>query len=257
MIYNIIPTTDCVFKALLGKKENNNLLINFINAFLEPENLIVSVEVINPYNEKEFIKDKLTIVDIKAKDSQGRTIQIDVQLEIQKSLIPRILYNWSDIYKSSLREADNFEKLKPVISIWLLTKNLFDEINDFHLPFSIYNKENSLRLTDHLSIHLLQLNKWTKETVENDKERWIYFFKKGAVLDDEHLPDFMKTKEMEQAMRVLKAFTEKEKDYHLYQNRINALRIENEWKDDIQKERDAKTKAEAKAEKERTEKEKA
>lgn len=31
----IDPMVDCVFKAILGKEENANLLVNFLNAVLE------------------------------------------------------------------------------------------------------------------------------------------------------------------------------------------------------------------------------
>jgi len=41
---------------------------------------IVSVEIINSYNEKEFLNDKLSIVDVKASDQLGRIYQIEVQL---------------------------------------------------------------------------------------------------------------------------------------------------------------------------------
>jgi hypothetical protein len=33
---------------------------------------ITEVEILNPFNEKEFIGDKLSIVDIKARDAQQR-----------------------------------------------------------------------------------------------------------------------------------------------------------------------------------------
>ncbi|MCP4106860.1 MAG: hypothetical protein GY749_15195 [Desulfobacteraceae bacterium] len=34
--YETYPTVDCVFKAILGKEENKNLLIHFLNAVPEP-----------------------------------------------------------------------------------------------------------------------------------------------------------------------------------------------------------------------------
>ncbi len=67
----ISPTVDCIFKAILGAEENKNLLIDFLNSVLAPQSPISDVEILNPYNEREFYKDKLTIVDIKAKDENG------------------------------------------------------------------------------------------------------------------------------------------------------------------------------------------
>ena len=67
----ISPTVDCIFKAILGAEENKNLLIDFLNSVLAPQSPISDVEILNPYNDRELYKDKLTIVDIKAKDEKG------------------------------------------------------------------------------------------------------------------------------------------------------------------------------------------
>jgi predicted transposase/invertase (TIGR01784 family) len=73
MQHLIDPKIDCVFKALLGAEENRGLLMHFINAVLADELRapITDVEILNPYNEKEFFDDKLSILDVKARDDQG------------------------------------------------------------------------------------------------------------------------------------------------------------------------------------------
>ena len=65
MKHPIDPKIDCVFKALLGSEENRNLLIHFLNAVLKQDlsEPIVWVDIINPYNNKEFLDDKLSVVD--------------------------------------------------------------------------------------------------------------------------------------------------------------------------------------------------
>ena len=78
----ISPTVDCIFKAILGAEENKNLLIDFLNSVLAPQSSISDVEILNPYNEREFYKDKLTIVDIKAKDEKGTAYQVEIQLSV-------------------------------------------------------------------------------------------------------------------------------------------------------------------------------
>ncbi len=69
---------DCVFKAILGSEENKNLLIHFLNAVLEPEegSFIKEIVLNNPYNDREFIGDKLTVVDVKATDENKCHYQI-------------------------------------------------------------------------------------------------------------------------------------------------------------------------------------
>ena len=73
-------------------------------------------------------------------------------------------------------------------------------------------------------IHLLELKKFTAERIETEEQRWLQFFKEGEQLDEAALPDWMNTDEMRQAMKTLKLFSDKERDYHAYQARQNYLR---------------------------------
>lgn len=80
MRHPINPKVDCVFKALLGSEDNRALLIHFLNAMLVDDlpAPITEVEIINPYNERETFSDKLTIVDVKARDAARRLFQIEI-----------------------------------------------------------------------------------------------------------------------------------------------------------------------------------
>ena len=69
----------------------------------------------------------------------------------------------------------------------------------------------------------MESNKGKFETVETEQERWLKFFTEGHQLDPDHLPDWMQTEEMHQAMDTLTAFSEDERAYQLYQKRLNHL----------------------------------
>lgn len=99
MKHKIDPRIDCVFKAILASDGNGNLLVHFLNAMLlgELQSPIESVDILNPYNEREFIDDKISIVDVKARDAQGTIYQIEIQLLRYTDLPTRILYTWTDI----------------------------------------------------------------------------------------------------------------------------------------------------------------
>ena len=73
MKHQIDPKIDCVFKALLSAEDNRNLLVHFLNAILSADlsTPIATVDILNPYNDKEFVEDKLSIVDVKARDNEG------------------------------------------------------------------------------------------------------------------------------------------------------------------------------------------
>ena len=220
----ISPTVDCVFKAILGAEENKNLLIDFLNGVLTPPSPILDVEILNPYNDREFYSDKLTIVDVKARDENETTYQIEIQLSVFSYLPERMLYTWSDIYQSQIQSGEQFSELRPVISIWMLTENLFPKSPAFHHHFQIVDQDNQIKLSDQCSIHLLELDKWQYSEALNPEGQWLYFFKEAK--NWRELPEIMNTPKMRQAMAVLERFSEKEADYHLYQARQNAIREE-------------------------------
>jgi hypothetical protein len=122
-----------------------------------------------------------------------------------------------------------------VIAIWLLREPLFSEVQAYHLPFGVYNLKHRLRLTEHLAIHLLQLPQWRLTKRRPDaRDRWLYFFKEGKQLDPAHPPDLLQTKEMREAMSVLVEFSEHEKNYLLYEQRLEAERVELTWRKQLE-----------------------
>jgi membrane protein involved in colicin uptake len=82
------------------------------------------------------------------------------------------------------------------------------------------------RLVDHGTIRLYELSKCQIERVETDAERWLKLLKEGEQLDPEHLPEWMQHPIMRQAMSIMSRFSAKERDYHRYQSRQEALRVQ-------------------------------
>ena len=225
MKHPIDPKVDCVFKALLGAEQNRRLLIHFLNAILGDEltTALVEVEILNPYNEREFLDDKLSIVDVKARDAGGRLYQIEIQLLNVADLPARILYGWADLYSAQLQDGDGYDQLKPTYSIWLLGQALRPTLPEVVHRFRLRDDQGR-SLLEHGGIWLLELSKFSAEVVESERDRWLKFFVEGARLDAEHPPAWMDTEEMRQAMSTLKAFSEKTRAYHQYQARQNYWR---------------------------------
>jgi predicted transposase/invertase (TIGR01784 family) len=132
MKHPIDPKIDGVFKALLGAERNRRLLIHVLNAILAGELAapLTEVEIVNPYNEREFLDDKLSIVDVKARDSSGRPYQIEIQWLNIPELPARILYGWADLYSAQLQDGDGYDQLQPTYSIWLLGQSLRPGVTD-------------------------------------------------------------------------------------------------------------------------------
>ncbi len=107
MKHKIDPGVDCVFKAILGNEKYKNLLIHFLNAVLEPteEEKIEKISILNPYNEREFEDDRLSIADVKARDEMDNNYHIEMQAIVHACLQPRMLYAWSTVYHSLIAKG--------------------------------------------------------------------------------------------------------------------------------------------------------
>ena len=225
MRHAIDPKVDCVFKALLGSETNRALLIHFLNATLGTDLAapISEVEILNPYNERECLDDKLSIVDVKARDQDGRLYQIELQLLNLPELPQRILYGWADLYSSQLQSGEDYDRLQPTYAIWLLGQTLRHGLPEWFHRLRLRDDQGR-ELLDHGGLYLLELSKFPTERIGNELERWLAFFIEAVRFDDTQLPEWMHTDEMQQAMNTLKQFSDKERAYHAYQARQNYLR---------------------------------
>ena len=138
-------------RYLLGDENNKDLLISFINAVNEDYELptISSVEIKNPYNLKNLALAKESIIDIKATDDKGHIYNIEIQTSGSNTYYNRSLYYWSKLYSSQLDEGEHYSRLKPSISINLLTFELFaiDDIDTAHSCFVIKEQKREYLVT--------------------------------------------------------------------------------------------------------------
>jgi hypothetical protein len=67
MASNINPRIDLVFKKIFGVEENKDLLIALINSIVSEEDQVADIVLLNPYSVQNFITEKSSILDIKAK----------------------------------------------------------------------------------------------------------------------------------------------------------------------------------------------
>ena len=221
----IDPKVDCVFKTLFGSEDHRELLIALLNALLGDELSapITDVDILNPYNERETLDDKLTIVDIKARDAARRIFQVEIQLLVFAALSARILYAWADLYSQQLQSGQDYGELQPTYAIWILDQPLFGDRPEYAHRFTLRD-QHGRGLIDHGAIRLFELSKFAVERVESEAERWLKFLKDGERLDPDHLPEWMHSPTMRHAMSTLSGFSDKERDYHRYQSRQEALR---------------------------------
>jgi predicted transposase/invertase (TIGR01784 family) len=74
MIIGIDPKVDYAFKSVLGRERNQPILIDVLDKALYRTSgrHVVDIQLLNPFNPKDALDDKLSILDIKARDQSGR-----------------------------------------------------------------------------------------------------------------------------------------------------------------------------------------
>jgi len=235
-VEEVNPRVDLAFKKIFGTIENKDLLIAFINSIVRPEDKVADIEVINPYNERSFKDDKLSILDIKAKDAMGHYYNIEVQITDEQDYDKRALYYWAKLYAGQLKKTHHYGDLKKAIGIHVLN---FLSIPDEPNYFNHYEMLNTASLKPYfkdIQMYTIELNKFEKGTkddltkmlakVKTALDRWAAFLTRSYDLNKDDLPEEMDDENIKAALDVLDTmnFTGKERDE--YEGRLKWLMIE-------------------------------
>jgi len=224
----INPRVDFAFKLIFGNEQNKDILISLLNAILEDYQSypIQSIEILNPMGTKEYSKDKLTILDIKAKDEKGEYYNIEMQISDQYYYQKRALYYWSKLYTSQISEGIGYKNLAKTVSINILNFNAIKE-NDYHNVYRLRELKKNTDLTDHLEIHFIELDKFTKDLpdLKRTMDRWIYFLKYAEKFTETNLPEPLKEiQPIEKANVILDRISLNKEQRDIYEARLKMLR---------------------------------
>ena len=225
----IDPKVDYAFKRVFGSEENRYALRHLLNAILA-KSLLLSIEevlLLNPFSQKDAADDRLSVLDIKAKDEAGREYIIEMQLFAQASFPERLLYYRANHYSQQLAEGDDYSNLRPVIVICFVNAVLFRELPGYHSCFELVDARHGGRCTDQFAIHLVELPKYIEAApVDNDADRWAYFLKHGEEWEPKTLPPFLSASEFFQASRTLAMLAQSDLERELNEARLKHARDE-------------------------------
>lgn len=183
------PKNDVVFQKLFGVKENDKLLISFLNSILEPGGngkiKSVTIEEKN-INVALIASEKLSILDINVTTEDDTHINVEMQLVNQYNMVKRTIYYLSKMIAKQLEKGDNYTKLNKTITINILDFNYLNEA-DFHSSYKLYDDVTKKMLTDIIEIRFIELKKFAKiqKDYNNKLHRWLSFLldPKGKEID--------------------------------------------------------------------------
>ncbi len=231
MVPGIDPKVDIVFKRLFGTEANADLLIDLLNAVLDfpPAGVVTSVEILNPFNEKEALDAKLSILDVKARDAAGRHFNVEMQVLSDTAYPKRIVYYLTKLHHQQLHEGEPYETLAPSYSISFLNHLLYEDRKRWHWRFQLRDAdEPAVVFGDQLELHIVELPKFNRGATEltNSCERWSYFLRHGDELDTDRLPAPLQTATIHKAMEELRMLAQNDLEREKYEARLKYQRDE-------------------------------
>lgn len=236
----VSPRVDLAFKKIFGVDENKDLLMSLINSIVSEEDKVTYIDILNPYNAKNFKKDKLSILDIKAKDTRDQLYNIEIQISDEGDYDKRALYYWTKLYGNQLVESVDYGVLKKSIGIHILNFLSIPESPKYHNTFVLKEKEINLHRFKDIELHTIELHKFEKDPklnhapelsdylakVKTSLDRWMLFLTKHALLDENALPQPVNEPIIKKALHTLNVMNFSKAEREEYEEHLKWLRFE-------------------------------
>jgi predicted transposase/invertase (TIGR01784 family) len=222
---------DWAMKHMLRDKANFGILEGLISVLLNDD--VKIVEILESESNQESDTDKFNRVDIKAKNSKGHLIIVEVQLTRQLYYLQRILYGTCKAITEHIDIGDKYDQVKKVYSISILYceygqgddyvyhgETVFKGIHTGN-NLRVNTKENGV-IVQHLprevfpEYYLLRVNTFDKKP-ETYLDEWMNYLKTGTVKDDTHAPGLAQVKEK---LRILSMTPEERRSYEEHMDNI-------------------------------------
>ena len=227
---------DWAAKRMLRDKANFAVLEGLITVLLNEE--VHIVEILESEGNQENYYDKFNRVDIKAKNSLGEIIIVEIQLTRERFYLERILYGVSKAITEHISLGDKYDKVKKVYSISILYFDLGIGADYLYHGKTVFvgvhtgdtlkisdKEENVLKMKtpDKLfpEYFIIRVNEFN-QVAKTPLEEWIEYLKSGKISDSTDAPGL---KEAKQKLQYLK-MTKEERT--AYDKHIDDIMIQND-----------------------------
>jgi predicted transposase/invertase (TIGR01784 family) len=253
----VIPmTNDYLFRALLEK--NNAVLCEMIRDLLHLDvSETVMATIKNPIEPGQTIDEKEFILDILAEINGSFLVNIEMQVINTRNWVERSLSYLCRNYDRIERGEDYFVA-KPVYQIGLLNFTLFEDDQEFYSTYRMLNEKTHRPYGDKLCVKVLDLNRVDLATEEDRLYKIDYWARLFKATSWEEIHMLTENKPIiTEAAKTVYSLTQDEEfrlrceareDYyrtqndvkHYYERQIDSLKKENEEKDKLIAELQAK-----------------
>lgn len=227
---------DWAIKRLLRQKANFDVLEGFLTVFLNEK--VKIIDILESEGNQTDYDDKFNRVDIKAKNSKGEIIIVEVQNTSELYYLERVLYGVAKAITEHINLGNSYKEVKKVYSISILYFDLgkgSDYIyvgqNNFvglhtkdQLIISTKEKDNIVRKSPSEifpTYMLVRVNEFNS-VAKTPLEEWVNYLKTGVIASD------TKTPGLQEAREKLKYYEMSDEERHAYDEHLNAIMIQND-----------------------------
>ena len=227
---------DWAIKRLLRQKANFDVLEGFLTVFLGEK--VTVDEILESEGNQQAADDKFNRVDIKAKNSKGEIIIIEIQNTRELYYLERILYGVVKAITEHISLGERYYQVKKIYSISILYFDigqgddyLYHGQNTFigvHTKdqLRISTKEKDAIVTrmpseifpEYILIRVNQFN----EVATTPLEEWMEYLKNGIIRSDTNAPGLGEAREK------LKYYSMSAQDRNAYDEHLSAIMIQND-----------------------------
>ena len=193
---------DWAIKRLLRQKANFGVLEGFLTVLIGEQ--VSILEILESESNQLYPEDKFNRVDIKAKNSKGEIVIIEVQNTRELYYLERILYGVSKAVTEHIELGQNYDMVKKIYSISILYFDL-GHGNDYvyhgqtHFigvhtgdELQVSTKERGVIESKSPSeiypeYYLIRVNEFNKVAI-TPLEEWVNYLKTGVIRPDTQTP---------------------------------------------------------------------
>ena len=227
---------DWAIKRLLRQKANFVVLEGFLTVFLGEK--VTICEILESEGNQQSADDKFNRVDIKALNSKGEIIIIEIQNTRELYYLERILYGVAKAITEHISLGDTYYKVKKIYSISIL---YFDIGKGTDYLYHGQNQFTGVHTKDHLVINtkernaivrrlpteifpeyiLIRVNEFN-QVAATPLEEWMSYLKDGKIDPNTTVPGLSEAREK------LKYYSMTSAERHAYDEHLNAVMIQND-----------------------------
>lgn len=214
------PTVDFCFKKLM---ENPKVRKGFTAALLKMDpRLIQETELLPTETEGDFPSDKLGILDVRIRLTNGIQMNIEMQVRYFKYWDERAMFYLTRMFSGQLKKGKEYDELKKCIHVSILDFIHFEEDDTCYRTIHLRDDKTGEIYSDKPELQILELKKLPKNVqTGDDLISWMKFFSGKTRKEFESMA---KTNEyIEEAYDTLLELSADEKERLAYEARQKAI----------------------------------